>query len=65
MLIRLDKHKLQLGHAGEGVEIPRGNRKLNRSGGLQLGHAGEGVEISWSCSGTLHLSRGASIGPRR
>ena len=42
----LDVLVLQLGHAGEGVEM--GNncsycRKLQR---LQLGHAGEGVEIT-------------------
>ncbi len=36
---------LQLGHAGEGVEIATWVNKNFFSVTLQLGHAGEGVEI--------------------
>ncbi len=37
--------RLQLGHAGEGVEIVIGAWRNRNADGLQLGHAGEGVEI--------------------
>ncbi len=37
--------QLQLGHAGEGVEITKDNAKLTATILLQLGHAGEGVEM--------------------
>ncbi len=36
---------LQLGHAGEGVEIRGEHPSLGPNQALQLGHAGEGVEI--------------------
>ncbi len=36
---------LQLGHAGEGVEIGGANSNYTLFVVLQLGHAGEGVEI--------------------
>ncbi len=38
--------QLQLGHAGEGVEIIVAGLPVSSVVGLQLGHAGEGVEIS-------------------
>ncbi len=43
----LNHHLLQLGHAGEGVEIMGCRNALDYGyQQLQLGHAGEGVEIS-------------------
>ncbi len=38
-------YKLQLGHAGEGVEIRAFHQQHLPTSTLQLGHAGEGVEI--------------------
>jgi len=37
--------RLQLGHAGEGVEMAGLHERCSSDGALQLGHAGEGVEI--------------------
>ncbi len=42
---------LQLGHAGEGVEITVAERIPSHRPALQLGHAGEGVEIGREGSG--------------
>ncbi len=43
--------RLQLGHAGEGVEILKETAEALRENTLQLGHAGEGVEIAYNRSG--------------
>ncbi len=60
----LRDEKLQLGHAGEGVEICLNSSPVCQLVALQLGHAGEGVEI-----GVPMVQDGivftASIGPRR
>ncbi len=40
---------LQLGHAGEGVEISPNVSMFKKSSTLQLGHAGEGVEMGTVC----------------
>ncbi len=37
---------LQLGHAGEGVEIATAENRRRLQVSLQLGHAGEGVEMA-------------------
>ncbi len=55
---------LQLGHAGEGVEIVLLYLFGSAVTMLQLGHAGEGVEILMA-SQNQFLQKPASIGPRR
>ncbi len=51
-----DLNTLQLGHAGEGVEIRHVRRPFVNDPLLQLGHAGEGVEIRLSTCQTLVCS---------
>ncbi len=55
---------LQLGHAGEGVEILPLVSHAEFGRLLQLGHAGEGVEISIAANAEF-VKFSASIGPRR
>ena len=45
-MIQRGSAKLQLGHAGEGVESATSGVPWQGLGRLQLGHAGEGVERS-------------------
>ncbi len=45
MFLTLHLPQLQLGHAGEGVEIKYTDSTQTKVAVLQLGHAGEGVEM--------------------
>ncbi len=64
MVTNCTKIRLQLGHAGEGVEIMPVLPCADLFALLQLGHAGEGVEIT-AAPTEEKTEAPASIGPRR